>query len=577
MKNYIGLGTSPHDPSLAIINKNGELVYAEASERPLQSKRAWGSVPDHINYIQKLVDEYCDSDIDTVVASTWSEGKVEAYKKGLPELDEKIAQANSKNRHVLLKQKFIRRTHSAVLDISSTGLEIVFNNKNSNIEKRGFDHHLTHAAAAAFASSFEKALCVVIDGFGEKSPIAAFEFNDGGFTQLDSVSAEISASLGYFYSFMCETCGFNAMQGEEWKVMGLAAYGKYDQKLYDIISPLLSVKGVTLSQGENIADSLNALIKMRRKPDVSAIEYADFAATAQFVYTETVIELLNNLHGLNISENLILSGGCALNSSTNGKIIENTAFKELFINSAPADDGNAIGAAYLAYYQDHAYQPNAGEVQTPYLGSEIKNSALAKLTEYCSMVPHTLDDENLFKVVAKALADGKIVGWVQGKAEFGPRALGNRSILADPRFKEVKDRINATVKFREEFRPFAPSILHECGESYFENYQYTPYMERTLTFKESVQEKVLGVVHEDGTGRLQSVTKNLNLRYYNLIKAFYDLTDVPVLLNTSFNVMGKPIVHSVEDAVAVFQTSGLDLLVINNVVFFKDNNYQLSY
>jgi carbamoyltransferase len=170
---------------------------------------------------------------------------------------------------------------------------------------------------------------------------------------------------------------------------------------------------------------------------------------------------------------------------------------------------------------------------------------------------------------ARLLAQGQLVGWVQGRAEFGPRALGNRSILADPRPPEMKDRINERVKFREEFRPFAPSILDEYGDEYFENYQVTPYMERTLRFRESVRQKVPAIVHVNATGRLQSVRREWNEKYYDLIRAFQELTGVPMLLNTSFNIMGKPIIHSVEDALGLFFTTGLDALVIEDYLIIK--------
>jgi carbamoyltransferase len=170
---------------------------------------------------------------------------------------------------------------------------------------------------------------------------------------------------------------------------------------------------------------------------------------------------------------------------------------------------------------------------------------------------------------ARLLSEGKLIGWMQGRAEFGPRALGNRSILADPRRKDMKEKINGSVKFREEFRPFAPSILDEFGDQYFENYEFTPYMERTLRFRPEMRDRVPAVVHVDGTGRLQTVRKDWNKRFHDLLTEFNKLTGVPVLLNTSFNVMGKPIVHSVEDAVSVFLTTGLDALVIGDFLIAK--------
>ncbi len=574
MKNYVGLSTSAHDPSLAIVDKNGVLTYAEGAERPLQTKRAWASAPDHVTYIKSILERYCDPSLETVVGQTWSKATLRRYFVLLPYVNYKLSKTrNEQDRKDLLMMKYFFHAHRAILTLATAGLEFVLNEKRAALTRKYYDHHLTHAAASAYACPFREGLCAVIDGYGEKSSIAAYVFRDGRLAQIKAVRAP-QASLGLFYAFICDTCGFDPMKGEEWKVMGLAAYGKFDQRIYDLLRPLLHVSGLSLQPGKKLRKNYDALYEMRRKPNVPALQYADFAATAQFAFSETVHSLLTNLHGLGVSDNLILSGGCALNSSTNGTIVENTPFKELYVNSAPADDGNSIGAAYLAYHADNPYVERTDGVLSAYLGSGMKKTSLDNLKRFGGFRFEQVDDDRLCVVVAKALAEGKIVGWVQGRAEFGPRALGNRSILADPRRRNVKERINAEVKFREEFRPFAPSILHEYGSAYFENYQFSPYMERTLKFRESMREEVPGVVHVDGTGRLQSVTEALNARYYKLIDAFRVITGVPVLLNTSFNVMGKPIVDSVEDAVAVFQTSGLDLLVIDDTIFFKNDEYR---
>ena len=221
-----------------------------------------------------------------------------------------------------------------------------------------------------------------------------------------------------------------------------------------------------------------------------------------------------------------------------------TGFKKLHVPSAPADDGNAVGAALLAYYKDHPEKKPRASVHSPYLGSPISKRTLGNLARFGRIpglrhVPDTLHQD-----AARLLAEGKLLGWIQGRAEFGPRALGNRSILADPRHENVKERINSMVKFREEFRPFAPSILDEFGDEYFEDYQVSPYMERALVFRESARTKVLGIVHVNQTG-------------------------VPLLLNTSFNVLGKPIIHSLEDALGVFYTTGLDVLVVEDYLIEK--------
>ena len=246
-----------------------------------------------------------------------------------------------------------------------------------------------------------------------------------------------------------------------------------------------------------------------------------------------------------------------------------TPFCQLFVPPAPADDGTAVGAALLAYGEDH---PSAGAppgVTSPFLGSDVSAEGLDRLRRFSGYPHRVLSPADVPRAAARLLARGKILGWVQGRAEFGPRALGNRSILADPRSVEIRDRLNAEVKYREAFRPFAPSILHEHGPRYFEDYQASPHMERVLRFRDEVKDRVPGVVHVDGTGRLQSVERQTNERYYDLITEFEVLTGVPLVLNTSFNVMGKPIVHSVEDAVAVFFTSGMDALIIGDTLLEK--------
>jgi len=260
-----------------------------------------------------------------------------------------------------------------------------------------------------------------------------------------------------------------------------------------------------------------------------------------------------------------------LNSSFNGQVLEQTSFKALYVPSAPADDGTALGAALLAYDRDHPDRRPRADILSPYLGSRLSSDRLQDMVRFCGLPCVKHSPNRLCEETAQLLAQGKLVGWLQGKAEFGPRALGNRSILADPRSASMKDRINERVKFREPFRPFAPAILHECGADYFEQYQRSPYMERTLRFRPEVRNTVPAVVHVDGTGRLQSVKQEWNPRFYDLIQAFYRLTGVPLLLNTSFNVMGKPMAHSVEDAVSVYMTTGLDALVIEDYLFVKSD------
>jgi carbamoyltransferase len=437
--------------------------------------------------------------------------------------------------------------------------------------KRGYEHHLTHAAAACFSSPFDEAVCAILDGYGEERAFACYAYKDGRLTEIDEARKGDWGSLGFFYTMVCETCGFGHMSGEEWKVMGLAPYGRHNDEYYGLLREMIRVNGLNIefAPEPRMSQLQQKLHALRRKKSAPAISAADMAYAGQKVFSEVLFEYLTNLHGKGISDNLVLSGGCALNSSANGRVIEHTPFKNLFVFCAPADDGNAVGAALLAYHADHPdARPHSG-FQSPYLGSRLSAETLENVIRFGGLPGVTRCAGEAPRRAAELLAGGKIVGWVQGQAEFGPRALGNRSILADPRSPEIKEVINARVKFREEFRPFAPSILHEHGPAYFENYQETPYMERTLKFRPEVMARVPGVVHEDGTGRLQTVKRDWNPGYHALISHFHELTGVPLVLNTSFNVMGKPISHSVEDALAVFFTSGLDALFLDDVLIEK--------
>lgn len=563
MRNYLGFACTVHDPAIAIVDSKGEVVFAEASERYLQTKRAFYAVPDDIVRIGRLIERYCEPGAELVAAHSWLERRWKSVlaRVAYLVLEKKISP--------LLLPTMIGQNNS--FDLVSRNLEYRRHEEGASpVVKRHYDHHTCHAAAACYSSPFEDAVCAVIDGHGEKGPHSFFAYQGGRLRRLHGARRRRfrhNASLGVFYAGLCLACGFDPIKGEEWKVMGLAPYGKKDPAVYAKLRPMMRVRGLDVI-GDNVA-MLEAFRGMRRKEGVPALEYADFAFTGQLVFGEICRELLIELRATGISENLVLSGGCALNSSYNGKIVGETGFARLHVNSAPADDGNAVGAAWLAYYEDNPPSCAPARLASPYLGERMGAQAMEHLTAFSGLTDDKPAGVPVHEFAAELLAQGKILGWVQGRAEYGPRALGNRSILADPRRADVKETLNARVKFREEFRPFAPSILHEHGPRYFEDYQDTPYMERTLRFRESVRDEVPGVVHVDGTGRLQSVTHERNPRYHDLIAAFERRTGVPIVLNTSFNVMGKPIIHTVEDAVAVFFTSGIDALVLEDKVFLK--------
>lgn len=580
-RSYIGISNSFHDGSIAIINSKGEIVFAEATERYLQNKRAVYNIPDQFIRIDEIISQYCNNDSDLVVANTWSE---DAHTNLANDVDLAIFESFVKkaplgsipklllDRYAFLK--LFASFASFFIPLSTTNLEYGISQREKKkkndiiVTKKKYDHHLTHAATACFTSPFASGVCAIIDGHGEKRSHSCYVYENNKIDIIKIKKRANLTSLGFFYMTICRLCGFGLFKGEEWKVMGLAAYGKFNKNIYGLIKPLIGVDGLNIVQCgfPEMFQIFKNLDSYRRDMDESPLTVADLAHTAQVLYSETLYKFLNNLYEVTDSENIILGGGCLLNSSANGQILQKTKFKKSYIFSAPGDDGCSIGAALLAYYEDHPGEIRKKVFQSPYLGSEISEKSIRNLKNFGKTGHLEAFAEKVHIEAAQLLAEGKIIGWVQGKAEFGPRALGNRSILADPRSSDAKDRINSRIKFREGFRPFAPSILHEHGDEYFENYQESPYMERTLCFKKKMIEKVPGVVHEDHTGRLQTVKKEWNEKFYQLIKEFFKLTGVPIVLNTSFNIMGKPIIHSLEDAIAVFYTTDLDALVVENLI-----------
>jgi len=571
---YIGLSVSTHDAGLAIVDSDGEIVFAEATERYLQYKRAPNCEPDNERLIS-LLKQYCEPNAEFVAAVNWRKTSTIASKfltfSGLTTAQGilRSQQTDIKfNTPFSLRTKMINACAASMYAKLGVGFayatKMIFGNAQTDM--RFFSHHLCHAALGCYTSPYNEASCMIVDGAGDYGSFAYYRYENNRITSIKEDKG--FASLGRYYADMTWLCGFNPDKGEEWKVMGYAPYGKLDTKAYELLQSIFQISGyVTKSLSQK--DYLSVLEQLQRKISDGSLAGADLAYTAQQVYSEVLLQLINNFHQAHPSENLAMAGGCALNSTTNGLIVEQTPFNNLFIPSAPADDGTALGAALLAYRQDHPEGRSWTRAQSPYLGSEMPSKQIDNLVRLSKNPKIFHFPGTIHLETAKLINDGNLVGWVQGRAEFGPRSLGNRSILADPRPKDMKDKINSLVKFREEFRPFAPSILHEYGSSYFENYQESPYMERTLNFKKAIFDKVPAVVHVNGSGRLQTVKPEWNRRFYDLIYAFFELTGVPILLNTSFNVMGKPIIHSIEDAVSVFYTTGLDVLVIDEYLIKK--------
>jgi carbamoyltransferase len=569
------LASSFHDGAIAIVNSQGDVVYAEATERPLQYKRSIGMTPDVVHWSGDVIREYCEPDAQLVTAYSWDDNRID--ERHVTSIDSVMTALEQRGKMLpaaihadFAALRFSHRLIPAIKKLSGHNLDYELSrirwHGRDICARRSYDHHRTHAAAACFSSPFDEAVCAIVDGHGERYSCAFFSFRGGEIKQIGPQDTG-DGSLGFFYTAICTACGFAPFTGEEWKVMGLAGYGQRDPALLERLRKMIQVDGLRLSGHHDVQTGM-ALHGMAPPKGASRLAAANVAFAGQQVFCEVLYQLLRNLRELGISDNLILGGGCALNSAATGGIPEHTGFKHVHVFSAPGDDGNAVGAALLAHQEDHPEHRRTPGIMLPYLGSRLSAETLDNVRRF-SGAKLTLCESDAPERAARLLAQGKILGWVQGRAEFGPRALGNRSILADPRRPGIREEINNRVKFREEFRPLAPSILHEYGPEYFESYCESPYMERALKFREEVKSRVPGVVHVDGTGRLQTVKKEWNERYHRLIRTFHSITGIPLVLNTSFNVMGKPIAHSVEDVLAVFYSTGLDAVFIEDLLIEK--------
>ncbi len=429
-------------------------------------------------------------------------------------------------------------------------------------------HHDSHMAAAHFSSPFNEAAIVSLDGVGEfATTIIGFGTNN----KIESLAVQnFPHSLGLLYSAFTQYCGFKVNSGE-YKLMGLAPYGKplYKQKIYENIltqfedgSYVLNMKYFDYQEGNRMINKkFEELFGMVRRNDESHISqfYMDMAASIQEVLEEVVLNLMKYAKVITQKNNIVFSGGVALNCKLNQKIVESGLFDQYYFYPSPGDAGSAVGAAYLAWY-DHLnrdFVPNGSNI---YLGTEHDTGhELSQMQVEFSVLNDDLGE------VADQLAIGKIIGWYSGRMEFGPRALGNRSILADPRKNEMKDILNERIKLRESFRPFAPIILEEEADKYFElfNANYDTMM-ITAKAKQGCKEIMPAVIHQDGTARIQIVSQKSNTHLHTLLTAFYQLTGCPALINTSFNVRGEPIVESVEEALRGFLYTDMDLVVLGS-------------
>ncbi len=442
------------------------------------------------------------------------------------------------------------------------------------------DHYLAHVGNAVYLSPYDSCAVAVLDGRGEKQTSLLARANGTKLEVIEEVA--FPHSLGLFYGAVTQFLGFRP-DSDEWKVMALASYGDTDNEFVESMRKMISVdeRGRLSVELQNFeffnhwdrrmySDQFVSVFGIPRLRDDEIMDrHRNIASALQTVFEEVMTSVLTRLHERSGEDRLVVSGGCFMNSVFNGKITTVTPFKECFITSCPDDSGTSIGAA-LHVCAQRTGKRAAGAPDHNYWGPEFSDAECLEVATGFK-IPNTTPVDDPGKAAAADLVEGKLVGWFQGPAEFGQRALGARSILCDARRDDAKDLINAAVKFREGFRPFAPAILVEHVHEYFECDPDTrvPYMERVLQFREEKKAEVAAVVHVDGSGRLQTVDANSNPRYRGLIQHFNELTSVPVVLNTSFNLNGEPIVHTPQDAIRTFYSCGLDVLYLGNVRISK--------
>jgi carbamoyltransferase len=446
------------------------------------------------------------------------------------------------------------------------------------------EHHRSHLASAFFASPFDEAALLSIDGSGDFTTTMIATGKGNKIEVIDSV--DFPVSIGTFYTAFTQLLGF-PHYGDEYKVMGLAPYGepKYVDRLRDVIhfsdnglfkwndKYFRSAREVVVTYGEDHIPYISTLFtpymeqkfgKARKKEEELTQDHKDLAASVQRFTEELIFHIVNHLQKRTGLKNLCIAGGVAQNSVANGKILNNSDFENLYIPSAGHDAGIAMGSGLYVYNQV-LDKPRAEPIYSAYTGSKFCNEEIEVYLKSRNIQYTRYSDADLYDRVTARLIDSGVIGWFQGRAEFGPRALGARSILADPRRSDAKDLLNAKIKRRESFRPFAPSILKEYVGEFFELNDNVPFMEKVFPIRKEKHSTIPAVTHVDGTGRLQSVDKTVSPRYYNLIDTFRQKTGVPILLNTSFNE-NEPIVNSPAEALDCFLRTQMDMLVLENII-----------
>ena len=565
----LGLNVNHADSSACII-QDGELKFAIEEEK-LNRKKHWAGVP-FLSIEQAIITtnskphEFTDIAINSNPFSN--------LKKKIPFF---------LRNYIFGKKKFeiFQRFRNKI----SLKSELVSKfNFNKNIRFHFIDHHYAHIASAFYPSNFNDSLVISVDGFGDFVSTAIADCKNNKIFIKKKIF--FPDSLGVFYESMTQFLGFKNF-GDEYKLMGLSSYGNIKNK-YDLDKLFLKKKfPFQLNQKYFLHAQNNYSYKFKGVPFQNSLysseteklilkkdnNIEDIAANVQSTYEEVFFNILKESKKYSKSRNLCLAGGCALNSAANGKISSSNGFDKLYIPYAPGDAGGAIGAAMAVYYNNHSTKLK--NTRSPYLGPEYSKDeidlAINKVDKNKFDIKYD-ETKNKYKYVAKELSKSKIVGWFQNKIEFGQRALGNRSILADPRNENIREIINSKIKKRELFRPFAPAVLDTYKNDWFKfTLSKSYYMESVIKVKDDKKNLIPSVVHVDNTCRTQIVKEDHNKAFYDLILEFYNLTKVPILLNTSFNE-NEPIVCKPEEAVDCFLRTKMDILCIGNFILSRKVN-----
>lgn len=568
----LGITEIGHNPAACLL-KNGKLLSFIEEERLSRIKCSPGTYP------MKAI-KYClnNSNIDLAnvkeIAVGWN---IDKYTNFMENFYNNLDKTYIKDDITKLSEKFIlNRFDKNRISYNFMKEFLNLRYKKSEIPPISFvDHHLSHSASTFYCSGFDKALIFVIDGSGEELCTSIYLGN--GLDMKLIKKYEIPNSLGWFYSSITEYLGFSS-NNHEGTVMGLAAYGKNNDNIRRVLEKILTIGDGTYkinpeyifygqhSYNLRFTDMLvDALGLPRKKEDDILEKHKDIAYIAQDMLEHAVKLMVEKYIKEYEIKNICLAGGVAMNCKLNGEILKLNNVNKLFIQPASNDAGSCLGSAMITSIKS-GYDPRF-KMTHAYWGSEFSNVQIERSLKTAKVRYEKVD--NISTMAAEYIANGKVVGWFQGRLEFGSRALGNRSILANPSNPKTKDYINNNIKFREYWRPFAPSFTEESFKKLFNTSHEAYFMLTALPMDNCYKKIIPSVVHVDGTSRPQSVSKEVNNKYWMLINEFEKITSIPAVLNTSFNVKGEPIVCSPEDALRCFFSTGLDALFIGDFLIKK--------